>query len=102
VPYCFVAGRHEDAIVIVIEAEGPSSIVPATGRTGLFLRRITLDVSTDLELVGLTAKVASALAAESIPANVVAGLHHDHIFVPERLADRALAVLQNLASGSGL
>jgi uncharacterized protein len=61
-------------------------------------RQITLQVHSSLEAVGLTAAVATRLAAEGISANVVAAYHHDHIFVPERDAERALAALVALSA----
>ena len=54
---------------------------------------ITLCVHSDLALVGLTAVVAQALAAAGISCNVIAGVHHDHLFVPVDDAERALAAL---------
>ena len=54
---------------------------------------ITLQLATELEMVGLTAKFSKALADELIPCNVVAGYYHDHIFVPQPLANKALSVL---------
>lgn len=62
---------------------------------GVF-RCISLTVHSDLEAVGLTAAFSRALADEGISANVIAGLHHDHILVPERDADRALKTLERL------
>jgi hypothetical protein len=58
---------------------------------------ITLNVQSSLQAVGLTAAVSRALADAGIACNVVAGFHHDHIFVPRKQADRALGILQNLA-----
>ena len=43
--------------------------------------------------------VARALASESISANVIAGYHHDHVFVPAVRADDALELLTKLTSG---
>lgn len=57
---------------------------------------LTLTVHSDLQAVGLTAAVAQALAAEGLSCNVVAGAHHDHLFVPFEEADRALRSLQAL------
>lgn len=62
------------------------------------MRRIVLEVYSALDGIGLTASVATALAAADIPCNMVAGYHHDHVFVPAALADRAHAVLAELAA----
>ena len=56
-------------------------------------RRITLQVHSSLEAVGLTAAVSAALTVAGISANVVAAFHHDHVFVPADRADDALACL---------
>ncbi|MFJ8884637.1 ACT domain-containing protein [Streptomyces sp. NPDC102402] len=62
---------------------------------------ITLRVHSALDAVGLTAAVALALTDAGISCNVVAGFHHDHLFVPwERAAD-AVRVLEALAAESG-
>ena len=57
---------------------------------------LTLDVHSALEAVGLTAAVATALAAEAIPCNVLAGYHHDHLLVPADRVDDAEACLARL------
>ena len=57
---------------------------------------ITLKVSSDLAAVGLTAAVAEALAGHGISCNVVAGTHHDHLFVPVDRAEDAMRVLRKL------
>ncbi len=62
-------------------------------------RRITLQVYSSLQAVGLTAAVASALSAHNISVNVVAACHHDHLFVPSRDAESALACLKRLCRG---
>ena len=59
---------------------------------------ITLEVHSSLAAVGLTAAFAEALAGEGISCNVIAGFHHDHQFVAEADAERALARLQRLAA----
>lgn len=59
---------------------------------------ITLEVHSSLAAVGLTAAFAKALADEGISCNVIAGFHHDHLFVAEADAERALARLQRLAA----
>ena len=59
---------------------------------------ITLEVHSSLAAVGLTAAFAEALAGEGISCNVIAGFHHDHLFVAEADAERALTRLQRLAA----
>ena len=79
------------------EAEGVSVLVPAEPGSDGAMAQITLQVYSALDGVGLTAAVATALAAVGIPANVVAATHHDHVFVPEAQAEQALAVLKALS-----
>ncbi|MGO9421844.1 ACT domain-containing protein [Roseiarcus sp.] len=84
------------------EAEGVSLILPSAAAEALGfpvdlpMRRIELSVNSALDGVGLTAAVASALAGERIPCNIVAAFHHDHVFVPAGLAERALTILEAL------
>ena len=61
------------------------------------MARITLTIHSALEAVGLTAAVSTALADHGISANMVAGFHHDHIFLPAKDADRALNILLDLS-----
>ncbi|WP_313192694.1 ACT domain-containing protein [Shinella zoogloeoides] len=83
------------------EEEGITLILPADAAEGLAasppMRMITLTVHSSLEAVGLTAAFATALTKAGISANVVAAYHHDHIFVPERDAERALETLRALS-----
>lgn len=86
------------------EAEGVTLILDRASAEAAGLafervyRQITLRVHSSLEAVGLTAAVATRLAEAGISANVVAAYHHDHIFVPERDAERALAALVALSA----
>ena len=87
------------------EEEGVSAIVPdplasEMGADGPLFARITLRVNSDLEGVGLTAAVSTALAAEGIACNVVAALHHDHLFVPAAKSEKAMQTLKDLAASS--
>ncbi|HEU4459991.1 MAG TPA: ACT domain-containing protein [Methylibium sp.] len=61
-------------------------------------RLITLRVHSSLEAVGFMALVAGQLAQARIPCNVVAGYHHDHLFVPTERADDALSLLCALST----
>ena len=64
------------------------------------MARITLNIHSSLEAVGLTAAVSQALASEAISANVVAGFYHDHIFVPRTAGARAVACLTLLSTAA--
>ena len=61
---------------------------------------ITLRVHSALEAVGLTAAVAQELAAIGLSCNVIAGYHHDHLFVPYERAQEAVTALAALAQGA--
>ena len=87
----FAIIREPEGITVILAQEAAKAAGYASSPS---MRRITLQVLSDLEGVGLTAAVATALADISIPCNVVAGYHHDHIFVPHADADRALAALK--------
>jgi uncharacterized protein len=87
----------KDAFALIREDEGTTVIVPGEG--GEFAR-ITLMVHSALEGVGLTAAVSRALAAAGIACNVVAGFHHDHLFVPWERREEALALLRDVSTGT--
>ena len=94
------------AIATFREAEGRTLVLPQSAADGLEnvsapMSKITLQVHSSLEAVGLTAAVAGALAEEGISANMIAAYYHDHIFVPKFSADRALAVLRALTTSTG-
>jgi uncharacterized protein len=60
---------------------------------------ITLLVDSTLEEVGLTAAFSAQLATAGISCNVVAGFHHDHLFVPHDRAAEAIALLEAIERG---
>ncbi|TWF92049.1 hypothetical protein FHX80_12367 [Streptomyces brevispora] len=94
-------------IVTVGEAEGLTLVLPepeavAAGLSHSFPAGwITLRVHSALDAVGLTAAVSLALTDAGISCNVVAGFHHDHLFVPHGRAAEAVTVLKALAAESG-
>ncbi|WDF62716.1 ACT domain-containing protein [Flavobacterium sp. KACC 22763] len=57
---------------------------------------ITLEVHSALAAVGLTAAFSQALGNANISCNVVAAYLHDHIFVDEKDAFKAMDVLLKL------
>ncbi|MDV7142281.1 ACT domain-containing protein [Tropicimonas sp. TH_r6] len=95
------AGQAElsAALGMFREEEGLSVIVEAGPDDADAYRQITLDVHSALDGVGLTAAVSVTLAELNIPSNVVAANHHDHIFVPEQMAEAALDALRRLSRG---
>lgn len=93
-------------VVTVHESEGLTLVLPeaqavAAGLAHFFPAGwITLRVHSALDAVGLTAAVSLALTDAGISCNVVAGFHHDHLFVPHDRAADAVAVLETLAAES--
>ena len=86
---------------LVAEEEGLTVIAPLARRPGgEAWARISLALHSDLAAVGLTAAFATALAARGISANVMAGFHHDHIFVPWARRLDAMEALRALAQGA--
>jgi hypothetical protein len=81
-----------NAFALIREAEGVTVVRPGMGWA-----RITLGVLSSLAAVGLTARVAGALADAGIRANMVAAFHHDHVFVPWGRRAEALTILLALS-----
>lgn len=106
--FCTVTGPIADYVALepiafVNEEEGLTLILPVSvaereklAFAGSF-RKITLMVHSSLEAVGLTAAVSSTLGSHGIPANIIAGYYHDHVFVPCDKADAALQLLRELS-----
>ncbi|MFF7020990.1 ACT domain-containing protein [Streptomyces klenkii] len=112
------AGRY---VYVTVEGEPPTDVAPVVtvrepeGLT-LVVRQeeadaaglayeyvagwITLRVHSALEAVGLTAAVSQALAQAGLSCNVVAGYHHDHLFVPYERAEEAVRLLEVLAEAA--
>lgn len=87
----------------VAEVEGLTVVAPldVLAEAGLASEpwgRISLTIHSDLTAVGLTAAFAAALARDGISCNVIAGLHHDHLFVPWDRRGDALRALEALAN----
>ncbi len=95
-----------DLVAMVREEEGVTLVLARedADRAGLAydgaMEWITLRAHSALDAVGLTAAVSTALAVAGLSANVIAGLHHDHVFVPADQGEQALAVLRMLSAAS--
>jgi len=89
-------------VAAIGEDEGLTLVIPKTMADQHDLsyesvyKKITLQVHSSLDAVGLTAAFAGKLADYQISANVCAGLYHDHLFVQSRDANRALEALSEL------
>lgn len=107
--FCTVANAHygdyaeADPVASFSETEGLTLVLlkDAAESSGLHyqgvFRCITLGVHSNLQAVGLTAAVSTALAKKGIGANIIAGYFHDHIFVGSENASEALGILLELA-----
>lgn len=92
-----------EPFAMVVEEEGLTWIVPRKNAETMgesyeaIFRRITLQVHSSLNAVGLTATVAQALFQHDISANIVAAYYHDHLLVPKDRAEEAMDVLKSLS-----
>ena len=85
--------REREGVTVVLPREDAVAAGLAFAFEAAWL---TLAAVTSFELVGLTAAFATRLAEHGIPANVLAGSHHDHVLVPAARADEAIAALRSL------
>jgi len=86
-----------DAFAVIREEEGLTVIAP---REAGEWARISLSVHSSLSAVGLSAAMAKALADRDISCNIVAGYHHDHLFVPWLRRHDAMAALTTLSESA--
>jgi hypothetical protein len=92
----------KEAICVSREKEGfsvifPKSLADEKKYPYTFVSSwITLTIHSSLEAVGLTAAVSRALAENNLSCNVVAGYHHDHVFVARRDTERAIRILMDI------
>ncbi len=90
------------------EAEGITLILAqdqakAAGIAYVFpCRMITLNVHSALDAVGFLAHIIPKLAAAGMGVNPVAGVYHDHLFIPDGREDEALRILQDIATQAGV
>lgn len=93
---------REDVVCEIKEEEGTTLILRQALADAFELEYdflaswITLTVQSSLDAVGLTATFSKALADHDISCNVIAGYHHDHVFVNYEMQSRAMEILNNL------
>lgn len=81
--------KTEGLSAIVALDEAQRAGMPYLFESGLS----TLTIHSALDAVGFLAAVSAVLAEAGIPCNAVAAFHHDHLFVPRDMAQRALESL---------
>jgi hypothetical protein len=92
----------DDVVMTFKEAEGLTVILRKERADrlgfdyGFVASWITLTVHSSMSAVGLTAAFSSALAAEGMSCNVVAGFYHDHIFIAREDSLKAIEILSRL------
>ncbi len=99
----FGDGADPEPFAMVLEEEGLTLVLrreraeeARLDYQGAFAR-ITLQVHSSLEAVGLTAAVAGRLADLGISANVIAAYYHDHLLVPWDRRGDAMEALTEVA-----
>lgn len=104
VPYVVVETDADvPAAAVVVEEEATTKVVEqfiadTNGLPYSFVAAwITGMIESDLEAVGMTAAMSSALAAAGISCNVLAASRHDHLLVPWHRRTEAVAILSALA-----
>ena len=107
-PYVFTQAKDklianvQHIFALVREKEGTTLVMTQNQadqeqlRYTFLVARISLSIATELELVGLTALFSNVLAKAGISCNVIAGYHHDHLFVPFEHGEQALTLVQSL------
>lgn len=96
IPHIVMVREVEGITLVIAEEVALQHKLPVLFRCAW----ITLHVHSDLQAVGLTAAFAQALAQARISCNVVAGVFHDHIFVPLEKAQPAMDALRQLHRAS--
>ncbi len=87
--------REKEGISIITEKKNADENgIPYTKKWAL----ITLTVHPGLDAVGFLARITEKLAGEGIAVNVVSACFHDYLFVPAGKAEKAMEMLNGLAS----
>ena len=86
--------REEEGITLILKKEIADKL---NLKYSFIASWITLTVHSSLEAVGLTAAFSKALAESGVSCNVVAAFYHDHIFVDQKDAEKAMQILNQFS-----
>ena len=107
IPWEEIPETKIDPLLLFKEIEGITMILPQIQADSLGLSYestwtwIELSVHSSLDAVGFISIISKALAEADISTNVVSAFHHDHLFVPDKKAKKAIRVLKELSKNSG-
>ncbi|MBK1878758.1 ACT domain-containing protein [Pelagicoccus mobilis] len=91
-PICLF--QEEEGTTLICRANEAKQL--SLSYTGVW-KRITLRVHSALDAVGFLNEITAALAEAGISCNVVSAYYHDHLFVPELDAEKAMNTLRVLS-----
>lgn len=89
--------REDEGMTLILDRLKADSL--SLSYDSVFMR-ITLNIHSSLDAVGLTAAVSTKLSERDISANVVAAYFHDHIFIQKEKATQAMVSLNELVQAN--
>ena len=89
--------KESEGLTIVFSEDAKDTVAELTEKEimGPFAL-ITMTAQTDLNAIGILAKITEALAKEKIAVNAFSAYYHDHILVPYEKKDNAIALIRPL------
>jgi hypothetical protein len=91
-PLCYF--REDEGISLILSKENADKLALQYSSSWSL---ITCEVNSDLNAVGFIAAISHQLAIAGIPTNPVSAYFHDHLFVPNELAQQATNLLVKLS-----
>ncbi len=85
--------EDEGVTLILLEQDA----IAANIKHEFICQKITLHVHSALEAVGFMAAISNRLTQVGVPCNVIAGYHHDHLFILIDQVETAMNALGELS-----